>query len=387
MTAAPNEYMRYMSQYADGDANAQMKRALTDMAFQLATAVWNDAPVKTKKGELLFCIGGINSINPFSASAIKNEILVYSSIFPPAQVNIKPLQGAVYNASGKPCELELWKYAEIYLGFTGPASYWNESWQESLGSVGHKIKGVFVMGGVYANQQPVTSPSIPNKLNRFSSATMNQLYHPQRTADFFSFVSVRNIPTFLVPNNAVDNLAQLAGSATLDSKNEVMKRFLDVNKIGGPFLRQVALAHYSSVYEPPYKAYDLYAAKALAAWLDGDEAVRSGMKSRQCSLYYSNAYGLALVSAGGSWEEAREQYAGLAEGALQSGHGLPAAGAPGARECMLKELEILRSLEHMRRVHVHDLRFELDPRTLGLRLRAEAAAASPGSKEGARPAA
>ena len=34
--------------------------------------------------------------------------------------------------------------------------------------VGRQIRGVFVMGGVYADAAPLTMPSLPNVLNRFS---------------------------------------------------------------------------------------------------------------------------------------------------------------------------------------------------------------------------
>jgi hypothetical protein len=54
-----------------------MHTALTDMAFYMAKKVW-DQNQNTHNQKFFFCIGGINSINPFNANILKNELLVYA---------------------------------------------------------------------------------------------------------------------------------------------------------------------------------------------------------------------------------------------------------------------------------------------------------------------
>eukprot|EP00291_Cryptomonas_curvata_P018703 CAMPEP_0172163676 /NCGR_PEP_ID=MMETSP1050-20130122/7404_1 /TAXON_ID=233186 /ORGANISM="Cryptomonas curvata, Strain CCAP979/52" /LENGTH=126 /DNA_ID=CAMNT_0012833893 /DNA_START=1 /DNA_END=378 /DNA_ORIENTATION=+ len=81
-------YAEFLKGYDGQDDNEQMKGAMTDMAFWIAKSVWEESkrvqPTQSG-GKLMFCIGGINSVNPFSVAAIKNEVLVYSAVVPPAE--------------------------------------------------------------------------------------------------------------------------------------------------------------------------------------------------------------------------------------------------------------------------------------------------------------
>ena len=353
---------QFMLRYAGCDANEQMKRATTDVAFVLATQVWGKTPA-ARKGNLYFCIGGINSVNPFPVSAIKNDVLAYSTLVSTARIKLEPRQGAVYNSSGSACVLELMKYSELYLDFNGPMSHWNESWQEKLGQIADRIRGVFIMGGVYANKVPVTSSSIPDVLNRFSSATMNQLYHPQRAAEFFSFVAVRNVSTFVIPSSAVDDLSKKLLGRENSEAGDITDRFIDANAVGGEFLKRLARAHCPSQYKVPLKPSCFCAALALVAWLDGDGAVRAGLVRCKKSIFYSSAYGLALVSELGAWEEARDRYALLVEGSLPAAPGPATAG-----ECLRREIEALRSTQHLGRLRAYDVGFGLDEGSLALRI-------------------
>ncbi len=148
---------------------------MTDLAFTITRRVWTDLPESASKhggrGSCYFCIGGINAINPFSATAIKNEIAVYSAeIGGQDMPRISTEVGLIYDMSAKQCPVNLEDYQEIYLDFNGSMAFLDDDWTERIEMVAAagKFKGVFVMGGVRSDAKPMTMPSIPNVLNRFS---------------------------------------------------------------------------------------------------------------------------------------------------------------------------------------------------------------------------
>ena len=64
-----------VSAFANGD---DAHKKLTNFAYSMAKYVWEEAK---PRGELFFEIGGTNSVNPFSAKAIKIEPKVYGDAF------------------------------------------------------------------------------------------------------------------------------------------------------------------------------------------------------------------------------------------------------------------------------------------------------------------
>ena len=109
-----------------------MKRALTDIAFNMAQKVWTDLPA-VARGNLFFCIGGVNAINPFSGSAVKNEIVVYVDAVEKDAKRIEPLEGSFYDSDGSPMGvLDLSKYDEIYMDFNGSMAFFTEEWKLRL---------------------------------------------------------------------------------------------------------------------------------------------------------------------------------------------------------------------------------------------------------------
>ncbi len=158
-----------------------------------------------------------------------------------------------------------------------------------------KIRGVFVMGGVLTDRTPVTIASIPNKLNRFSSATMNQLYHPQNTADFFAFLEQYKVNTFVVTNNVVSAL-------TDDEKEQTsydwLDTFLDSNGLKGQFLRNAALTNYGSIRRANKKPFDFYSAFILCSFMGKAKLLSQGrdileiVDCSQKTIYCSSVYGI-----------------------------------------------------------------------------------------------
>ena len=83
--------------------------------------------------------------------------------------------GVIYDMEAKQCEVNLEDYTDIYLDFNGSMAFLNENWTDRLGvaAAAGKMKGVFVMGGVRSDSKPMTMPSIPDVLNRFSRCTIH----------------------------------------------------------------------------------------------------------------------------------------------------------------------------------------------------------------------
>ncbi len=105
---------------------------MTDIAFAITQRVWVDLPTENR-GNCYFCIGGINAINPFSAKAVKNEILVYHDVIPKESKLIDPVEGTFYNMSGnQQPELDLQQYDEIYMDFNGSMAFFEDKWRARL---------------------------------------------------------------------------------------------------------------------------------------------------------------------------------------------------------------------------------------------------------------
>ena len=271
---APQSYTDFLGKYDHiADDNLRMKSAMTDLAFHMAKNVWTEVDSVEKRGKLHFLIGGVNSVNPFSHLGIKNEVLLFSDSAPKEFTPLPPQAGAVYDESGRPCpaDFDLSRFSDIYLDFNGSMSFFSDdSWLvRSLtdAAVQGNLRGAFIMGGVEAEKPPQTMPAIAGKLNRFSSATMNQLYHPRNTARFLSFLTERRVPSFVVTNNAVADLSTFSDAARTLKTYDGIDRFLRANALDRPFLSAIARAYYETPRgsPPPRKPFDFYTAAALRA--------------------------------------------------------------------------------------------------------------------------
>ena len=130
---ALHKYQQFLQRYKNlTSANDKMKCAMTDIAFEMTKQVWQDLEAESR-GNCYFCIGGVNAINPFSATAVKNEIVVYVDAIPNDAKQIEPKEGTFYKMSGESMEpLDLAKYDEIYMDFNGSMAFFNEIWKERL---------------------------------------------------------------------------------------------------------------------------------------------------------------------------------------------------------------------------------------------------------------
>jgi hypothetical protein len=180
-------------------------------------------------------------------------------------------------------------------------AFFNDEWKKTLNDINEKIKTCFIMGGVYSDKAPKTMPSIPGVINRFSCATMNQLYHPQRTQQFFDFLDQNMIKTFVVSNNAVHDLA-VKGADGKASDNGWMS-FLKSNGINTGFLTQIARVYYNSAYNPPRKAFDFYTALALCRYSIGLVPTKTPKR-----LFYDDTYGISLLGTRQTFADAVAEY-------------------------------------------------------------------------------
>jgi hypothetical protein len=287
-------YKKLLGYFGDADPKRKFKAAVTELAFFMALEVWNETKY-ARKGSLYFCIGGVNSINPFHANSIKNELFVYAPVlavngfYSSLKCNVAE-EGVIVNQQGHRVLLstELRRYNNLFLDFSGSMAFFDVNWQVALHNIFAKIKACVVMGGVQTAEPPKTQPSIANVLNRFSCATMNQLYHPRNTAILFQFLFRNGIPTYVVSNNVVHDLAtkDSNGKAT----NNGWLNFIGNNGCSTPTVVLLANAYYNSPYGAPRKAFDYYSALVLC------ELVKSrAVKSTPKNLCYDYNYGISLV--------------------------------------------------------------------------------------------
>ena len=138
-----DQYLKFLDRYKDLSANRKMKSAMTDIAFAIAKKVWTDLPSESdRRGSCYFCIGGVNAINPFSAKAIKNEIIVYVDKVPLDTNQIPAEEGTFFNMEGLKLEgFDLLQYDEIYMDFNGSMAFFEKLWVERLSDVAvqHKV--------------------------------------------------------------------------------------------------------------------------------------------------------------------------------------------------------------------------------------------------------
>jgi hypothetical protein len=281
------------------DIKHTIKQIIAWIGFFLAQNTW-DSVGFAGKGTLHFCIGGVNDVNPFHFSTLKNEIFVYANVVPLNSFSPDYCvdEGLIVGLDGFKSGIGLLSllksYSDIFIDFNGSMAFYDRIWEGLIETISGRIRGVFVMGGVYSYFAPTTMPSLPKNLNRLSCATMNQLYHPSNTSSFFNQMNRLSIEIIVVTNNEVHDLKLLAMG---------WEQFIFANGVHSIFVKTIATAYYSSPYNPPQKAFDLYVAKVLVKKMKG-----LAVKTYDRSLHFDQRYGVNVISKRGkSWSEARDQ--------------------------------------------------------------------------------
>ena len=279
-----NRYYNYTAVLQKYSNN--VKKVLTDLAYAMAKLVWESMPAP--KGNLFFCVGGINKINPFHYSAIKNEILAYADIALKMTDLIYLNEKETISVGNEtPANLPtlVSSYTDIYIDFNGSMAFFDDTWVQMISEAAkdEKIRGVFVAGGVYASEQPKTMSAIKDTLNRMSCCTMNQLYHPARTSTFFTLMSELNINMYFVPNNEVEAL----------SNTERCIQFLQTNGINSTPVLSLCRHYYNLPHNPPKKIFDFNVASCLRTFMNDDPDFKYYTAAR--TLHFNACYGVALI--------------------------------------------------------------------------------------------
>ena len=314
------KYLKYKElvdeKYADiVDISSRVKQMFTDLAFKMVSDIWCDVNV-SGKGKLFFCVGGVNSFNPFAKSSLKNEMYVYSDYFESIKALPSCKEGVLFDDSGCECGMSISNYVgdhrDIYIDFNGSMAFLDRNWINALNACKNVIRGAFVMGGVFSYAEPCTLPRIEGVLNRFSCATMNQLYHPERTALFFRTMQALGVILFVVSNNAVGTQETFEDPEKKKKTDIGWERFFDMNLKTGNFLssldgsdsilKSLARVYYNSKYNPPRRAFDFYTAVALVARMSALDIGEDEF------LFFDNKFGIALISGKRTWREAVADY-------------------------------------------------------------------------------
>ena len=163
---------------------------------------------------------------------------------------------------------------------------------------------------------------------------MNQLYHPEHTAEFFTMLAQNtNIKVYTVTNNVVHDLATFSDAEKKNKTLDGVAKFLAANRfefcwrlisfkmktilspfysLDGENIKSLCKAHYESMYSPPRKAFDVYVAVALVrfmnCWENKERLSQPALPAVAKKLFYSNQYGMTLVSQCDKWDEALQTY-------------------------------------------------------------------------------
>ena len=166
------------------------------------------------------------------------------------------------------------------------------------------------------------------------SATMNQLYHPAHTAEFFTMLAQNtNIKVYTITNNVVHDLTTFSDAEKKNKTLDGVAKFLAANRfeifwrlisfkmkmrlfpfysLDGENIKSLCKAHYESMYSPPRKAFDVYVAVALVrfmnCWENKERLSQPALPAVAKKLFYSNQYGMTLVSQCDKWDEALQTY-------------------------------------------------------------------------------
>jgi hypothetical protein len=182
------------------DIKASSYRAkMSFLARHMCHLVWESYDIITTPGDkkpppnLIFVEGGINEINPFSIRTIKNEFNVYCPVLKGLDISKiinkdkpYPYRNSITEFVGQ----DLYHNTEVYMDMNGSMAFYDFT-KPLKNLFFNALKKVFIMGGVLADAQ-VSTMSTNVFLNRFASATMNQLYAKTKTGEFFNDINEYN---------------------------------------------------------------------------------------------------------------------------------------------------------------------------------------------------
>jgi hypothetical protein len=112
-------------------------------------------------------------------------------------------------------------------------------------------------------------------------------------------------------------------------------------------VRKLAYAHYTSQYNPPRKAFDFYAAAALVHFIISEAGLLSKEVSR---MFYSDEFGLTLVSKNDTWEATLESYVSRIDTKLDPGD---SDFIKTKKEYFQREISVMRTIQDLSHLKVY----------------------------------
>lgn len=170
------------------------KTNLDSIAFNIIKHIWEWCTTNIKienppHNPIIYFVTGehYNTFNPFSPISIKNECDVYKDFINPTIQEVDQVKNVTMD---KILELIKNEKLSIYIDMNGSMAWYPKlkktiEGEENIANFINKVKKCVVMGGVEVDNSIDTMSSVPKTLNRYSTATMNQLYHPDGTEQFF----------------------------------------------------------------------------------------------------------------------------------------------------------------------------------------------------------
>jgi len=345
----------FLTEYRDSGYANPPKTALTNLAYKIVSKLWDEERSNDAKGSLHFCVGGVNLLNPFSPTLFKNELQIFDELTKgllkaPESLLIAEEGFMITNVGGAAGEshvkvFDFSQYEEVFLSFTGAASFWNDDWKAKLSELGGKFKGMFILGGVLADHKPDTMSAAPTLINRYSCATMNQLYHPEKTEQLLSFVK-GNVPMFIVTNNA---------SGKPFPTKEAVKTALTESEVTDDFLMELSDAFYT-IHDNSLKPFDFYVAHAVAQAVTNPKKI-SLLKQHPVSLFFNSKFGATIIAEQGKTVEQVTRQ--LSESLKVKAQGMTADNLREMKNALLAEADVVLRLANFKKFEGFELRFKL----------------------------
>ena len=278
------------------------------IAWYIADAFWQwqspnpDSSQKTKP-QLLFSLGGINSINPFSVTSIKDEYKTYGpSIVDNEKEAVKIKVSRFEETIRDKTTMSILNdpiYDKIWIDMNGSMAWYVSPTPPPEPSWISKIQGVFIMGGVLDDEEVNTMSSIEKTLNRFSCATMNQLYHPMRTVQFLMDVKILATQVFVISNNEINKNFSFTGA---ECEQDEFVHACDYMNILPSKAGHIIRKCFQSFYDTDAakrKPFDVVSAYGLICNMYEKEQ-SNPLQKIPGYLYSNNTYGISIVSRNGA---------------------------------------------------------------------------------------
>ena len=282
---------KYKSMYS----NINMKDLMKMLAYDMCMQVWEACTQCGPEVGFYFVDGGVNEVNPFSINTVKNEFNVYCGCL----LGLQVLNPSILTVD-EFCTLASDK--NIYIDMNGSMAFYNDSFGYKLLDTG-RIKLVCIMGGVLAGVKMDTMSTM-SFLNRFGTATMNQLYSKTKTGDFLKKVHEKSIPCYVVSNNEINSKftyqtptppdrtqsldlyrTKMQGMGLLPKEGSTLNLFnafytaKNNNIVNGP----------GFIVPLPFKPFDVLSAYALV------QAIETKLINN-AKLYYLPTYGSTIIT-------------------------------------------------------------------------------------------